>query len=152
MDERFAEPTAADDGAAGPGAWGGESEAEASRGSWAEVPLLDSHVLNELAALGSAEDGFLAELLEQHQLEAPRLLTEFRRAILKRDPKSLRHAAHTLKGGGENIAAAAMADRARVVEGLGANGQTDPADNQLRELEDLYQRTALALAAWMQAA
>lgn len=102
--------------------------------------------------LGSDDESFVPQLLAQYQIEVPQLIAQCRRAVRENDANTLRRAAHTLKGGSANIGAAAMADRARVVEGLGANGQTDPADNQLAEIENLYQRTVVALTAWMQAA
>ena len=73
-------------------------------------------------------------------------------AVREDDANTLRRAAHALKGNSANLGAEAVAELARMVEGLGASGQTDPADNQLTEIEDLYQRTVVALTAWMQAA
>ncbi|PZC49569.1 MAG: hypothetical protein DK306_000585 [Chloroflexi bacterium] len=114
--------------------------------------LLNPAVLEELSALGSSNDSFVGQLLAQYAQEVPQLIAQCRGAVLAQDPNTLRRAAHTLKGGSANIGATAMAQRAHLVETLGANGTTERADDQLTEIEGLYQRTLTALAAWLEAA
>ena len=114
--------------------------------------LLNPAVLEELSTLASGNDSFVGQLLAQYAQEVPQLIAQCRQAVLAQDPNTLRRAAHTLKGGSANIGAAAMAQRAHLVETLGANGTTERADDQLTEIEGLYQRTLAALTAWLEAA
>lgn len=155
MDDYLSKPVKRDDlkgkldAWVGRGSASGESAAERPN----EVsPLLNPEALAELVGLGTGQDGFVVQLLELYQVEAPKLIAQCRQAVEENDPNTLRRAAHTLKGGSANIGAAAVAELAGVVEGLGANGQADAADDHLMEIEDLYQRTLTALATWLDAA
>ena len=94
----------------------------------------------------------MRQILDLFAVEAPKLIAQCRSAIASQDALALRRAAHTLKGGSANVGASTLADRARVVEELGANGQTDPAEDQLTEIDRGYERTMAALSSWQDAA
>ena len=155
MDDYLSKPVKRDDLKGKLDAWVGTGSASAESASERATeasPLLNPEALAELVALGTGQDGFVGQLLQLYQVEAPKLIAQCRQAVEEGDPNTLRRAAHTLKGGSANVGAAAVADLAGVVEGLGANGQTDTADDHLMEIEDLYQRTLTALATWLDAA
>ena len=114
--------------------------------------LLNLTTLQELRSLEEGQEGLVRQILDLFAVEAPKLIAQCRSAIASQDALALRRAAHTLKGGSANVGASTLADRARVVEELGANGQTDPAEDQLTEIDRVYERTMAALSSWQDAA
>ena len=90
---------------------------------------------------------FLAELVASFVAEYPRLLAALRVAVAANDPQAMYHAAHTLKGAVGNFGATAVVEAARVLEGMGRQGELLDASAALTVLEQELTRLRPALTA-----
>jgi HPt (histidine-containing phosphotransfer) domain-containing protein len=88
----------------------------------------------------------LAEIVELFLSDCPRLLSEIREAIERRDSKALERAAHALKGSVSNFAATAAFEAALRLENIGSNGDMAHAEEAYAALEEEVKYLEPALA------
>jgi two-component system, sensor histidine kinase and response regulator len=110
--------------------------AKAPRGIVDRERLLD-RVGNDRKALAALVRVFLADY--------PKQLARIRRAVLARDPRALRHAAHALKGAVSNFAAPAATEAALRLQQIGERGEVTGARSASSLLEDELERVRKTL-------
>jgi signal transduction histidine kinase/DNA-binding response OmpR family regulator len=81
------------------------------------------------------DQSLFAEITDAFFREAPLQVDKIRRAMAGNDPKSLREAAHSLKGAAATITAARVASQAERIEAAGRESRTDVQEN-IKELEN----------------
>jgi two-component system sensor histidine kinase/response regulator len=89
----------------------------------------------------------LAALVRVFLADYPRQLARIRRAILARNPRALREAAHALKGAVSNFAAPAATEAALRLQQIGDRGEVTGARSASSFLEDELERVREALIA-----
>jgi CheY-like chemotaxis protein/HPt (histidine-containing phosphotransfer) domain-containing protein len=94
--------------------------------------IFDSALLLDM--LGDDQSLF-SEITDAFFREAPLQVDKIRRAMAGNDPKSLREAAHSLKGAAATITAARVASQAERIEAAGRESRTDVQEN-IKELEN----------------
>ncbi len=99
-----------------------------------------------LARFGSDRE-LLQEIVALFLDEAPRLRSEIRASITRRDAKALERAAHTLKGAVGNFGARSASEAALRLEVMGRDGDFAKAAEACVELEKEIARLERALAA-----
>ena len=87
----------------------------------------------------------LRSLTDVFRQECPTLIEQIHRAITEKDAKSLRRAAHTLKGSAVLFVAEDAAARAKVLEMMGREARFDGAPEALVELRSAVKRLLTAL-------
>jgi PAS domain S-box-containing protein len=108
----------------------------------AEKALLDRGALAALEAMGEGFAGDMVILFLEGSPERLRAIEQAARAL---DAKALTSAAHTLKGESLSIGALRLAERCRVIEYRGREGQLDGLGALLEELEATYAQSREAL-------
>ena len=127
-----------------PGAIGPiEPLAAANPVSTHETPPLDPA---EALKQAGGDAGLLRELAGLCLDECPKLMTDIREAIARRDGPRLRLSAHALKGSVANFGATATATAAEVLEQIGRNGTWAGVDESWAALEAAVGRLHPALA------
>jgi CheY-like chemotaxis protein/anti-sigma regulatory factor (Ser/Thr protein kinase) len=107
-------------------------------------PLLDRNVL---LARVDGDPELLQEVVGLFLDDAPRLLSEVRAAVTRRDAPVLERTAHTLKGCVGNFGAKKVFDMARRLEEIGRGGDLSHAEAAWSELEEGMAHFHRALAA-----
>ncbi len=90
---------------------------------------------------------FLEEIAALFAEDCPKLLSDIRSAIDKKNATALEHAAHTLKGSVANFGAEPARQAALRLEMLGRSGDLAPAPEACAVLEQEMQRFTVALLA-----
>jgi CheY-like chemotaxis protein len=108
-------------------------------------PLLDRNVL---LARVDGDPELLQEVVGLFLDDAPRLLSEVRAAVTRRDAPVLERTAHTLKGCVGNFGAKKIFDMARRLEEIGRGGDLSHAEAAWAELEEEMAHFHRALVAF----
>jgi two-component system sensor histidine kinase/response regulator len=87
----------------------------------------------------------LADLVRVFLADYPKQLARIRRAVLARNPRALRDAAHALKGAVSNFAAPAATEAALRLQQIGDRGEVTGARSASSFLEDELERVRKAL-------
>ncbi len=87
----------------------------------------------------------LRSLTDVFRHECPTLIEQIHRAIDEKDAKTLRRAAHTLKGSASLFVAEDTAARARLLETMGREGRFDGASEALAELQQAVKQLLTAI-------
>ncbi len=90
---------------------------------------------------------FLEEIAALFAEDCPKLLSDIRSAIDKKNATALEHAAHTLKGSVANFGAEPARQAALRLEMMGRSGDLAPAPEACAVLEQEMQRFTVALLA-----
>jgi CheY-like chemotaxis protein/HPt (histidine-containing phosphotransfer) domain-containing protein len=106
---------------------------------------LEAAALDSLRELGGGD--FLAELIDEFLMDAPKLLTTLRGALEGNDADELRRAAHTLKSNGATFGAGAFSERCRELEERARNGELPGASELIDGIEREYGQLQEALGA-----
>ncbi|MBI3799424.1 MAG: response regulator [Deltaproteobacteria bacterium] len=101
-------------------------------GGPATSPVLEEA---EVLARVGGDRVLLAELVEIFVAEYPSLLAALRAGLIANDPQAVYSAAHSLKGAVGNFGATATVEAARVLEGMGRQGELTGAPAALAVLE-----------------
>jgi HPt (histidine-containing phosphotransfer) domain-containing protein len=108
-------------------------------------PAIDETIYRELQEASGAE--FVVELVGTFLEEAPRILTELRKARADGDADKFRRAAHSLKSNGATFGALGLAALARELELKGLDADASQDAERLSALAQEYGRAAAALKA-----
>ncbi len=91
--------------------------------------------LEEALGLVEGDRQLLAQLCERFQEQTPKLLTELREAVVRRDGPALQRAAHKLKGSVASFGAKAAQETALALETAGRGGDFDDAQDLCGRLD-----------------
>ena len=109
------------------------------------TPLIDQARLDELAALGEADDDAVVELVGLYEQVTPQMLDAIERAIASRSGDALADAAHCLKSSSCQIGAAQVARLCEGLERMGRQGESSGAEQRVRGLRVVVDRTVKEL-------
>jgi len=104
-------------------------------------------ILEPVLARVGGDRQLLAEISRLFVEDAPRHLDAIARAIERREPESLRRAAHGLKGAAANFDASAVVSAARQLEEIGSTAQFERATDALKALHAETDRLLVLLRA-----
>lgn len=109
-------------------------------------PVLDPTRIDHLRELQDDDDPtFVRDMIDLFLKEAARRLDEMRAATAAGDAATLVSLAHTVKGAAASLGARALQARCAAIEACAREGQTAPAAEAVRGLEEDYGRLAIAL-------
>ena len=109
--------------------------------------VLDARVLDDLRALGGADDpGLLTELIELFLRDAPERIAEIEGALERGDAASLERAAHTLKSSSANLGATSLSALCREIEAAARARATAGLPALVTRSRELYRRVEAELA------
>ena len=91
----------------------------------AELPLLDSRIIDELRESVDGDQAFVNELVAEYVAEGPRHLADMRAAATATDAAAIVRPAHTLKSNSTTIGATRLAQICRQIEQDGRDGRAE---------------------------
>ena len=115
-----------------------------------DEPILDTVVLDELAASVGGDRGFVADLIQTYLADSSGQVDAVEAAVPAGDAEALVRPAHTLKSSSATLGAKQLSALARRLEMTGRSGSLDDdarADATL--LREAWQSATGALRAWM---
>lgn len=115
---------------------------ELARGDAESAPAIDWPAAIEAVGGNVAN---LLSLTDVFRRECPMLMEQIERAISEKDAKTLRRAAHTLKGSAALFAAGDTAARAKELESMGRDARFDGAPEAFDQLSSAVKRLIAAL-------
>ncbi|MFZ5636928.1 MAG: ATP-binding protein [Pseudomonadota bacterium] len=107
------------------------------------TPAVDSDtpILEELAAMGLGLD-FLQDFVEQCLRDIGRSMSNLQQGAANADYEAMREAAHAMRGVAENIGAARLVERCRIVMRLDSVQLAKQSVNLTRDLDQMVEQTA----------
>jgi signal transduction histidine kinase/CheY-like chemotaxis protein/HPt (histidine-containing phosphotransfer) domain-containing protein len=111
-------------------------------------PLMDFGRLEEFKEFDDEELSMTRQVIGLFIADVPARLRAMELAIALADPTALREAAHALKGAAGNVGAVALARAAAELEDRSAGAFPTDAAHHVAGLQQLWDRTRPALAAW----
>lgn len=109
--------------------------------------VLDPAALDSLMTLVQGNADFLEQLIDTFFEDAPRMLSEMRRAIREGQAAVLRREAHSLKSNSADFGATALSALCRELEVMGKNQTLQGALEKMDQAEAEYEKVRAALAA-----
>jgi HPt (histidine-containing phosphotransfer) domain-containing protein len=88
------------------------------------------------------------ELIDTFLDDAPNQIAELHQALVDENSEVFRYAAHTLKSNSANFGADSLAEKAKVLETMGIEGNFEGAVVKLEQLEAAYDQVQHALKTW----
>jgi len=113
----------------------------------APLPVNREEVLERLGG----DEELLAEVIRLFLEDCPAQLGALKQALDARNALQIRSTAHALKGAAGSLAAAALFDRARIIEQLGADGDVEAAQAAWGRLSQEATTLMGALKQWVAA-
>jgi HPt (histidine-containing phosphotransfer) domain-containing protein len=107
--------------------------------------LIDRAVLKALLDSFGGDLDFFAELLDSYFVDAPRLLSEMRQAVVDNQPPQLQMSAHSLKSVSATFGAMRLAALCKDLEIMGRTGTVHGAAELTPQVEAEYARVHAAL-------
>ncbi len=95
------------------------------------------------------DSALFRELIHLFQEDCPRMLETLRDAVVSRNPESVEHAAHQLKGCVSNFAAVDVMQAAQDLEVLGRHGDLGEVGDAYRALEQSLAGFCASLDEWL---
>jgi PAS domain S-box-containing protein len=121
--------------------------AHASSADTGAAPLLDRKALQDTLGMPLAEAAeVLIELIELFEQHASNHYATLRAALVAKELRALRAAAHAIAGSSANLGLTALAQQCKQLEGMAVAGIVIDTASMLGELEAIYQATLAALA------
>nr|MBA2599943.1 Hpt domain-containing protein [Actinomycetota bacterium] len=96
---------------------------------------IDADVLPRLVESMGGDPGFVAELLDEFAVDAPKMLDEARRGLASHDNDVVRHAAHTLKSNASTFGALGLSSLCAQLEVVAKDGDLAHAPELLGRIE-----------------
>ncbi|HYN37230.1 MAG TPA: response regulator [Actinomycetota bacterium] len=103
-------------------------------------PIVDANVLTRLVESMGGDPGFVAELLDEFAVEAPKMLKEARDGLASEDAEIVRRAAHTLKSNASTFGGLALSSLCAELEVSAKEGGLAEGSDLLTRIESEYQR------------
>jgi CheY-like chemotaxis protein len=113
----------------------------------AEEGVLDGAVMADLRACDDDGGGFVDQVIGIFLSGAPQRIAEMREALASGDLDTLRHAAHSLKGGSGTLGARRMASKCQAVEYMARERRLEGAEAAVADIERELELVTRALAA-----
>ncbi|ASC72118.1 hypothetical protein XM38_030720 [Halomicronema hongdechloris C2206] len=115
--------------------------------SGSRVPMIDYGALQTtLASMGANSRDCLTMLLDIFVEETPALIQTMKTAIAHQDASALSFAAHKLKSSSASLGAVSLAERCRLLEGIGKEGDLTHGAAIVTEIEAHYSHVEAALS------
>jgi two-component system, sensor histidine kinase and response regulator len=123
------------------------AEAEVSASPESPIPLLDTHVLNELRQfLGDDTGAVVGELIDFYLADTPLLLAAMKTAVEQQDFEDVQRLAHGLKSSSASLGAMGVSELCRHLETVAPSKNMGEVAATLTRLEAAHQAAAAALA------
>ncbi len=89
--------------------------------------------------------GMVRRVVDLYLSNSSMLMSDLRIGLSRGDAEAVRQGAHALKSSSQNVGACGVARLSQRLEEMGRSGELGNAQERMRELDNLYPKTVLAL-------